>query len=1016
MTALHGPKARYTGGDRVETLVARVAAARPRDPALHWRGMPISYTALLDGAERVAAGLAARGVRPREVVAVRMPRGPELVTVLLGVLICGAAYAAVPQDWPPARYRQLAARAGVRVCVTGDPDVAGAADPAELLSGTGRLRAGERGGAGSDTCCVFLTSGSTGEPKAVLAPHRGVVRTAHDPTHVPGGPHVTLLAAPVAWDVFALDLWVPLIRGGSCLLYEGSHLSSVEIRAALAQGVTAMCVPSAVLNTIAEDDPGCLAGLRLLLTGGERASARHLGILLRRHPGLRVVNAYGPVENTITTARWELEGPEPPADIPIGTPAVNTSVYLLDRERRPVRQGEVGEIAVAGDGVALGYGGDPEETARCFPTLTLDGEPRRVYLTGDLARCDDQGRLLFVGRADRQVKIRGVRVEPEEVERAVERVPGVARAAASAHAGPDGTTRLVVFYVPEHTAAAPAPEVVTKAVADVLPSGFVPDLAVPVDGLPLSPNGKVDQRALTALLPRPAAAGAPPPGTAAGTVRAVAGELLDRPVAPDDDLFEIGATSLTAIRIANRLLSLCGREVTGADVLRQRTPRALAALLDRRLRTAAGGAAEPGPGGEPEYCGPPLVPFPQSGFWHAAQVAPELHETMVSILYRLRGPLDPDALRAAVDAVTARHEALRVRFAAGADGPVATLLPPEETAGLLETDPAERPAGEALVAAREWALAPFHLAGSLPIRAKVFPAAAGTWLLAVTVHHIAFDDWSARIFCRDLADAYRASAEGAAPFSGPSPLYYRTLARQRAAESPRRAEAVRYWRELADGIHDMRFPRTAWLSMHGPAGEVSITFPHGLQAAAARAGAAAGGTATAVFAAAHIEALRAYTGTQDIAVTTPVSGRSLPEADDVVGCFASLVPLRLPPSQAGPAALVEAAAEQLRAALTLPAVPVDEIMPRVPPERRRHPLLQSYLQIEELAPARALDFGDVRAELIEVPMRNVMAEVAIHVRPGAGALLRHRRDAVPDADAAGLADRWLAEVHRMTGA
>ncbi|MFC4533198.1 AMP-binding protein [Sphaerisporangium dianthi] len=1040
MTGLHGPKAPYTDGDRVETLVARAAAARPGAPALHWRGAAITYAALLERAERAAAGLAARGVRPGDVVAVRMPRGPDLVSVLLGVLICGAAYAAVPEDWPLPRYRQLAARAGVRVCVSGAAEPADAVDPGALAAGTRRLRAGERGGSGAEACCVFLTSGSGGEPKAVLAPHRGVVRTAYDPTHIPGGPHVTLLAAPVAWDVFALELWVPLIRGGSCVVYEGTHLSSGEIRAAIARGVTSMCVPSAVLNTLAEDDPDCLAGLRLLLTGGERASARHLGILLRRHPGLRVVNAYGPVENTITTARWELSGPEPPADIPIGTPAAGTSVYLLDDGRRPVRRGEVGEIAVAGDGVALGYGGDAEQTARSFPTLTLDGERRRVYLTGDLARCDDQGRLLFVGRVDRQVKIRGVRVEPEEVERAAERVPGVARATALAHPAADGATRLVLFYVREQPASAASahevtPGAVREALAAVLPSGFVPDVAVPMDALPLSGNGKVDQRALLALLTPAGSAAvepAPPlPGTTEGTIRAVAGELLDRPVAPDDDLFEIGATSLTAIRLANRLLVLCGREVGGADVLRHRTPRALAALLDDRPPAGAASVTEPGgrragvdgvegvdavDGGAGAEYGPPHVPFPQSGFWHAAQVAPELHETMVSILYRLRGPLDPATLAAALDAVTARHEALRVRFDAGPDGPVATLLTPGEAAGLLQADPAARPAGDALAAAREWALAPFRLAGALPIRAKIFPSADGTWLLAVTVHHIAFDDWSAQVFCRDLAVAYRALAGGATPFQGPPPLYYRTLARQRAAERPRRAAAVRYWRELAEGVDDMRFPRTAWLSMHGPAGEVPIALPEELAAAAARTGATVGGTAGAVFAAAQIETLRAYTGTQDIAVTTPVSGRSLPEADDVVGCFASLVPLRLPPSQAGPAALVEAAAGQLRAALTLPAVSVDDIMPRVPSGHRRHPLLQSYLQVEERAPARALDFGDVRAEPIEIPMRSVMAEAAIHVRPGTGGLLRHRRDAVPNADAAWLAGRWLAEVHRMTGA
>ncbi|AGT86008.1 AMP-binding protein [Amycolatopsis mediterranei] len=1010
LSVLHGPREAYSGGARIEELVARTAERCGEAVALRWRDTEVTYAELVADAAVAASALAAAGVGPGDIVAIRAPRTPRLVAVLLGVLRTGAAYACAPPDWPLDRVRQLIERTGAKLLLSHEPFAGVSTLDIDALPGAAPVPA--HGLDGTAPFCVFLTSGSTGVPKAALAPHSGVARTALDRRHGHDGRIVSLQQANPAWDVFAFELWVPLIKGGTAVLHDSGHLSGPQVRARIGEGVTLIAMASTLFNALVDDDVECFAGARVLFVGGERASAAHVKRCLRAHPGLRVVNAYGPVENTVSTTAFSTTDPDFGDEVPIGTPSVNTSVYLLDEDRRIVPAGQAGEIVTVGDGVCFGYVGDEAETAKRFATLAFDGVPRRAYFTGDLARLDEAGRLVFVGRRDRQLKVRGVRIEAEEVERIVEAVPGVT-AGVVVPLPFDGAvkTSLAAFYVGEGV----PPELVRKAVAAVLPAGFVPDVVVAVAEFPKLPNGKLDQRALAEA----AGAGSLPSADDGvgleATLREVASEVLGYRVGVADDIFDRGATSLTAIRISTRIGALFGRLVVVPDILAARTPRAIAAAVAAAPALELGNAGHHDPGPETAY-EPDHVPFTVAEFWHAQKQAGHLEEAVVPVIYRVRGAVDRAALGRALDHVVARHEVLRARFAEGGRTPKVRIHPAAELAGLLT----DRPAATTVDAVRDacvWVMRPFDLGADFPIRAAYYPVSATESVLAVGIHHISFDGWSGQVFAADLVRAYDAFVAGRPGLADWPGSYYRVSAEQWEQYRDRYPLAVYTKQTTMADAPELRFPLPGPRPWGGPAAEVVLDIDEVLLPAVGRAAAAVGGTVMAIFYTAYVLLLRELTGEPSPAVALPTTGRFTEEAGDVIGCLASMVPMRPPAGIDDPAELAAAAARQLQEVMRPPLVPLTAMMPAIPEGHQRHPLLQAYLLQEEMPPA-AVRFGDARAELVRVPPRNALPEITLELwpHPAVGGVLRYRTDAIGEEQARGLADRLIDHVTQVVRA
>ncbi|OLB80872.1 MAG: hypothetical protein AUI14_05325 [Actinobacteria bacterium 13_2_20CM_2_71_6] len=534
-------------GTRIDRLVDAQAAARPTAVAVRWRDEELSYDELVAQSRRVAEGLARLGVTAGDIVAVRVPPRPRLVGVLLGVLRLGAAYTVIPMEWPLARAEEVVRGAAARVCLVadGEEEVPGAPTVSltGLLCGTAPVLSGPTAPATApEVACLFFTSGSTGKPKGVLSPHLGTIRIAFDPRLGFGPETVMLQAASVAWDAFALEVWTPLVHGGTVVFAPATPVTGEVIRHAVAQGVNAMFLTTSLFNVTIDDDPGAFEGVELLMVGGERLSPKHM----------------------------------------------DTPVWLLDASGHPVPAGAAGEVAIGGPGVALGYTGNEAETARKFRTLPLgpDGAPERVYLTGDLAAYDDTGNLVFQGRNDRQIKIRGVRVEPGEVEAAITGLSGVG--SATVLPVPVDATNiegLVAFY----TCASTPPvteEEVRAAVAAVLPSAFVPKSAIRLPALPLNATGKLDRVRIVELLSSHTAAQAVATGDGEqhdgnlGVVLDQVRVLLNRPLTVQADIFDAGATSITAIQLAGRISRATGVTVPVSAVLRLRTPAGIAGFLD----------------------------------------------------------------------------------------------------------------------------------------------------------------------------------------------------------------------------------------------------------------------------------------------------------------------------------------------------------------------------------------------------------------------------------------------------
>ena len=623
LAAWNDTRVPYRDRASLARLFAEQAAATPGAVALIVAGRELTYGELDRRADRLARALAGLGVGPEVVVAICVERSFDVVSAALGVLAAGGAYLPIDPESPRDRVAQLLAASGAAFVLT-HPELrplvepAGGAGPRVLCLGEDGAPAAAAAGAlaggtpaaadAGNLACVIFTSGSTGQPKGVLVEHRSLVNliAAFARSYRPGPADRILPLSSVAFASFIGEVFPLLCTGGAVVLPQRHELLDV---AALA-GLIARHQVS-IVSTV----PAMLAGLdalgerlprlRLLLVGGEALPAAGVAGLLARTGELRIVNGYGLTETAICSTIYDvgpaaLTGPGQP---PIGTPLMNQRAYVLDRHLRQLPVGCTGELYIAGDGVARGYAGRPDDTAARFLPDASGGGGRMVR-TGDLAALRADGNLVYLGRRDRQVKVRGVRVELGEIEAALAAHPGV-RAAAALVRGEDGEPRLVGYAVPDGGAGGTRPNAgeLLAWLRQKLPAAMVPAALVLLDELPRNAHGKVD----AARLPPPerarpelAAAYAAPRSALERAIAAVWREELKLPsVGLDDNFFDLGGHSLLLAKVHARLREALGRELPLLDLFQYPTIGALARHLARAAAPIAGdaGGAAPAPGG-----------------------------------------------------------------------------------------------------------------------------------------------------------------------------------------------------------------------------------------------------------------------------------------------------------------------------------------------------------------------------------------------------------------------------------
>ncbi|WP_285570867.1 non-ribosomal peptide synthetase [Streptomyces sp. RTGN2] len=564
-----------------EAQVARTPAA----PAVRLGADTLSYEGLNRRANRIAHHLIAAGAGPETRVVLFQDRSFDAVATVLGVLKAGAMYVPLDTRYPADRIRTILDQAAASHIVI---DRGHPAAP-KLPDGTTVLHLdGTEAGPDHDPglpihpgrlAYAMFTSGSSGVPKGVAVTHADVAALAADRSFAGGGHARVLLHSPLAFDATTYEMWVPLLSGGEIVIAPPGRTDIDTLTALLTGGtVTAAFFTTALFNVLAEAEDNPLGALREVWTGGEAGSAAAFRHAVQACPRTRIVHVYGPTESTTYATRHQVRRPyDYEGTPPIGGPMDNTAAYVLDGRLHPVAPGVPGELYLAGAGLARGYVGRPGLTSGRFVACPFGGPGERMYRTGDVVRWGADGQLEFVGRADSQVKIRGLRIELSEIEAELNRSAQVLQSAVVVREDRPGDKRIVAYVVagPGFDAAA------VKAAAGVrLPEYMVPSAFVTLEELPLTPNGKLDREALPVPQETTERTGRAPQTAQEEILCALFAELLGlETVGADENFFELGGHSLLATRLISRIRTVFDAELAIRALFENPTAEALAGVL-----------------------------------------------------------------------------------------------------------------------------------------------------------------------------------------------------------------------------------------------------------------------------------------------------------------------------------------------------------------------------------------------------------------------------------------------------
>ncbi|MEV0299456.1 amino acid adenylation domain-containing protein, partial [Nocardia sp. NPDC050710] len=740
----------------VVELFEQHAARSSGATALVCGDVRIDYGHLNSRANTLAWELIENGVGPESVVAIALPRSVELIVALVAVLKAGAAYLPIDPAYPSDRTEFILSDAAPELVLTDTETVTGLPHisiPCLLLDTPGGRTSTPNTNPTDEVrthrlnpdnpAYLIYTSGSTGTPKGVTVTHHNLTNMATHNWPDDRG-EVMLVHSPIMFDASAYEIWPTLTSGRTLqIMSEDAHDIDRMRQQIVEHGVQTIFATSPLLELFTEGDLGCFDRVRFLASGGEVLSRNVVARIVDRHRTLRIANTYGPTETTVAATAHVVAfgGVVGDGSVPIGGPLGNVRVYVLDGGLRPVPVGVVGELYIAGVQLARGYRGRGGLTGARFVACPFAfGE--RMYRSGDEVRWTSDGVLEFVGRVDDQVKVRGVRVEPGEVEAVLSVHPAVSRAVVVTRPGADGGAHLVAYVTLDgHDDSERADTVagVRAFVGRRLPEFMVPAVVVPVAELPLTPNGKVDRKAL----PDPEFAGGVYRGPRDESERVLVelfAEVLGvARVGIDDGFFDLGGHSLSVMRLISRIRSVLGIELPIRTVFEAPT----VAVLATRLGEGRVSRSRLSPRPRPERV--PLS-YAQSRLWFLHRFEPESPVYHIPMALRLTGALEVTALEAAIGDVVARHESLRTVFPHEGGVPWQQILAHDEMSvpvtvvDALDTEARasgpEELAGALMERVSEAVRSPFDLATQIPLRAWVFRCGGDEYVVVLVLHHI----------------------------------------------------------------------------------------------------------------------------------------------------------------------------------------------------------------------------------------------------------------------------------------
>ncbi|MFF7849598.1 amino acid adenylation domain-containing protein [Streptomyces sp. NPDC007910] len=982
------PAAVLTTG--VPDAVARHAAAHPDAVAVSGAGERLTYGELCALADDLAGTLTGLGATAEEGVGLLLGRSAAQVTAPLGVLRAGASYVPLDPRWPDDRLSRVTGAAAPRLLIVDQgtrthPWVRALGPGTRIVTvdAAGRVRDGQPAAPGPLPAAVggarlaytMFTSGSTGLPKAVGVTHADIAALAAERTWGDGATDAVLLHSAYVFDAATFEIWVPLLRGGRIVVAPDGVLQPERLRELVARdGVTAAFLTTALFNVFAETDPGALGLLRLAAAGGEAAAPGVLQRLAAAHPGTRVLNAYGPTEATTFALLHRVTADEDPDGTPpVGRPLDGVRALVLDASLRPVPDGAEGELYLAGPGVARGYLGQPGTTATRFVADPSDPAGDRMYRTGDLVRRAPDGNVVYAGRADQQVKLRGHRIEPGEIEAALRAHPSVRAACVVVREDLPGDRALTAYVVPAPGRATPDPAALAAHVGSRLPAYMVPSTVLLLDALPLTPNGKLDRAALPAPAAVPATAGRAPRGAREEILAGLFADVLGLPrIAADDNFFALGGHSLLATLLVGRIRTALDAETEIRTLFEHPTVASLATALED-----AGRPARPPLTARRRPDALPLS-YAQRRLWFLHRLDGPSATYNIPFAVRLDGPLDTDALRLALHDVVTRHTPLRTVFPEREGHPVQHVLAPGDARPVLPVDSVDEDKGADRIA--EAVAEPIDIERELPLRATLLRLADEAHVLVLVIHHIAADGSSLAPLVRDLGTAYRARLAGAAPAWTPPPVDYadytlwqrELLGDEEDPDSPV-SRQLAFWRDALAGL-----PACVELPRDRPRPPAprheGATHPFAVDDATARriAGLARenGCSVFMVLQAALALLLSRHGAGEDVPLGTAVAGRTDEAASDLVGFFVNTLVLRTDLS-GDPTfrELLDRVKEFDLAAYAHQDVPFERLVELLNPARaQHHPLFQTMLVLQNHAPADPVDLPGLTSRGVPVDL------------------------------------------------